>query len=81
MICLIKDDTFKSTSPLVSTPISRAPIIVPTIVPTPPNRLVPPITTEAITVNSSPDPATASAELSRADNKNAARPQKNPLII
>ncbi len=39
------------------------------------------ITTDAMTVSSRPDPATASAELSRAASRNPARPQKNPLIM
>ena len=40
------------TRPLISTPISKAPMTVPPTPPMPPNRLVPPITTEAITRNS-----------------------------
>jgi hypothetical protein len=47
---------FSSTAPLVTTAIRNAPIIVPPIVPTPPNRLAPPITHAAITLSSSPTP-------------------------
>ena len=41
-----------STRPLSSTPISSVPTTVPKMVPMPPNRLVPPMTTEAMTVSS-----------------------------
>ena len=79
-ICWTKDETLSSTRPLVRTPISRTPTKVPPILPTPPNRLVPPITTAAITVSSRPMPATASAEFSRAERRKAASPQMKPMI-
>ncbi len=51
--------------PLLITPINRAPTRVPHTLPRPPARLVPPMTTAAITSSSYPWPATGSAELSR----------------
>src|SRR5579863_554788 len=76
--CCQYDDTCMITNPLVSTPINTAPTTVPPIPPRPPARLVPPITTEAITRSSYPMPPTASAAPSRADNKNPASPASAP---
>ena len=73
-------ETLRSTSPLRSTPISSAPTTVPKTLPTPPKSEVPPITTAAITSSSSPSPATASAEFSRAESRNEASPQKKPMM-
>ncbi len=46
--CCQNGDTFNNTRPLFSTPMITAPITVPPILPLPPDKEVPPITTAAI---------------------------------
>ena len=55
-----------------------APIRVPMIVPRPPNRLVPPITTAVIADSSYITPAVGSAAFTRAMNSSPARPARPP---
>ena len=54
--------TFIRLRPLFRTPIIKAPIIVPIILPSPPDRLVPPSTTAAIASSSKPVPALGDAD-------------------
>ena len=49
-------------NPLFNTPMIRAPINVPDILPSPPDNEVPPITTAAIASNSNPIPAFGEAD-------------------
>ncbi len=50
--CCQKGDTFSNTKPLFKTPMMIAPNTVPMILPFPPAKEVPPITTAAMESNS-----------------------------
>ena len=52
-------------SPVVMMPTSTTPSMVPLMVPTPPARLVPPMTTAGMTSNSNPGPERGWAEMAR----------------
>src|SRR5690606_1442079 len=70
-----------SVKPLAITPVISAPMTVPTIVPRPPNRFVPPSTTAAITVSSKPSAELAEPEPSRAAVRMPAAPAARPVSI
>ena len=65
-ICWRNDETPSRFRPLRSTPMISAPTSVPASVPSPPIRLVPPITVAAMASSSYIMPAIGCAELSRA---------------
>jgi hypothetical protein len=61
------------------TAISNAPMMVPVIVPSPPKRLVPPMTTAAIASSSAPFATVGCAELSREVSITPAIPADSPI--
>src|SRR6185503_19618393 len=77
-ICWRNDDTPSRFRPLRSTPMISAPTSVPASVPSPPIRLVPPITVAAMASSSYIMPAIGCAELSRAVRITAATALINP---
>src|SRR6266540_3594811 len=79
-ICWIKDETPRRLRPFLRTAMISAPIKVPTTVPSPPSKLVPPITVAAIASNSYDIPAMGCAEFNRAVSRIAAKPLNNPAI-
>jgi hypothetical protein len=73
-------ETFIRVRPFVITPINVAPINVPITPPMPPKRLVPPMTTAAIAVNSVPVAVVGSPLLKRDVSKSPPIPQHSPEI-
>ena len=73
-ICCTKEEMHRRFSPFLRTPMINAPINVPTILPSPPIRLVPPMTVAAIASNSYMIPAIGWAEFNRAVRMIAANP-------
>src|SRR5882757_3799339 len=80
-ICCQYEETPSKSRPLFITPMIRAPVNVPIIPPTPPLRLVPPITTAAIASSSYPVPPTGDPAITREDRIIPARPDKRPARI
>ena len=80
--CVQKGFTFSSTMPLPTTAMIKAPISVPKTPPRPPKRLVPPITTAAMTSSSYPVAAFGSAAAETASqNESTQRGQETAYRI
>ena len=71
--------TPSSVRPFAIIPVNTAPITVPTTVPRPPKRFVPPRTTAVMTVNSNPLAELAEPEPSRAAIRMPAMPAARPV--
>ncbi len=70
-----------SASPSLSNWISASPSTVPSIVPTPPKMLVPPSTTAAITLSSTPLPMSERVVHTRLTKIHAANPAISPDAV
>ncbi|MNM55792.1 hypothetical protein D3C81_669410 [compost metagenome] len=79
MMRLVGSEAPICASPAASTEMISTPKKVLMIEPRPPIRLVPPITTAAMTCSSRPDPALGSAASSREIWNSAARPASAPI--
>lgn len=79
-ICWVNGEIPKRLRTLARTAMIAAPITVPKTPPSPPNRLVPPMTTMVIASSSSPVPAVGSPTVRRETKISEVSAAKTPLM-
>ena len=81
MIWVTSALTPSSESPLLSTAMTRPPMIEPTTVPTPPETAAPPMKTAAMASSSQPTPSLGPDAVERATNIMPARAARTDMFI